>query len=44
MIGTLIDIGTGKRDPECIPAIFAGEQRSSVPCSPQGLILKEITY
>jgi tRNA pseudouridine(38-40) synthase len=43
-IGTLLDIGLGKRKKECIEAIFAGEEASSAPCDPKGLFLQEVCY
>lgn len=44
MTGTLLDIGLGKRDKDCIEAIFAGKEEASAPCDPKGLFLKEIAY
>lgn len=44
IVGTLLDIGTGKRTPADIPAIFGGTQKSSAPCSPAGLCLVETNY
>lgn len=44
LIGTLIDIGLGKRSKEDIPAIFAGVQEASAPCDPKGLYLQEVSY
>lgn len=44
IVGTLLDIGLGKRKKECIEAIFAGREASSAPCDPKGLFLKEISY
>lgn len=44
IIGTLLDIGLGKRKKESIEAIFKGEEAASAPCDPKGLFLKEISY
>lgn len=44
MVGTLLDIGLGKRKKECIEAIYAGEEEASAPCDPKGLFLQEIEY
>lgn len=44
IIGTLLDIGLGKRKKECIEAIFTGEAAASAPCDPKGLFLQEIEY
>lgn len=44
IIGTLLDIGLGKRDKNCIDAIFTGKEEASAPCDPKGLFLKEIEY
>ena len=44
IIGTLIEIGLGKREPEDISCIFSGEQKPSAPCDPRGLILKNVSY
>lgn len=44
IIGTLLDIGLGKRKKECIEAIFAGEDTASAPCDPKGLFLQEVEY
>lgn len=44
IIGTLLDIGLGKRKKECIEAIFKGEEDASVPCDPKGLFLQEVEY
>lgn len=44
IIGTLLDIGLGKRKKECIDAIFSGTEPASAPCDPKGLFLQEISY
>ncbi|CUX30598.1 tRNA pseudouridine(38-40) synthase TruA [Clostridium sp. C105KSO13] len=44
IIGTLLDIGLGKRKKECIEAILAGNDSPSVPCDPKGLFLEKIEY
>ncbi|PWJ51041.1 tRNA pseudouridine(38-40) synthase TruA [Faecalicatena contorta] len=44
IIGTLLDIGLGKRKKECIEAIFTGEDTASAPCDPKGLFLQEVEY
>ena len=44
IIGTLLDIGLGKRKKEDIESIFAGKQPSSAPCDPKGLYLQEVLY
>lgn len=46
LVGTLLEIGTGEREPECIPAIFESRSREQagalVPA--QGLTLVEVDY
>lgn len=46
ILGTLIDVGLGKRKKEEIEAIFAGKSNavSSVPVDPKGLYLQEVRY
>lgn len=44
IVGTLMDIGLGKRKKECIDAVFAGKEPASAPCDPKGLFLKEVSY
>ena len=44
IIGTLIDIGIGKRKSECIENIIKGTESPSAPCDPKGLFLQTITY
>ena len=46
LVGTLLEIGRGDRDPDCIDELFAGERRAdagfTVPA--QGLCLMEVEY
>ena len=42
IIGTLLDIGLGKRKVECIDEIFAGREPASAPCDPKGLFLQNV--
>lgn len=44
IIGTLLDIGTGLRTPDCVERIFTGQETASAPCPAYGLYLKEIIY
>lgn len=44
IIGTLLEIGLGKRKKECIDAIFAGDDVPGAPCDPKGLFLQKIEY
>lgn len=44
LVGTLLDIGLGKRKADCIDAIFAGTEEASVPCEPKGLFLESVEY
>lgn len=44
MIGTLLDVGYGKRDADCIEKIFAGDEDVSVNCENRALFLVEINY
>ncbi len=46
IVGTLIDVGKGKRTADCIPEIIAKEDRRSAgPCAPpQGLCLARVSY
>ena len=44
IIGTLLDIGLGKRKKEEIEQIFTGKLPASAPCDPKGLYLQEIIY
>lgn len=42
--GTLLEIGTGLRKPECIPEIFSGTEKAGAPAEAKGLLLKSIQY
>lgn len=44
IIGTLLDIGLGKRSAACIPAILSGEEASSKPVPAHGLCLTDTHY
>lgn len=44
IIATLLDIGYGKRNPDCIGCIFSGRELPSAPCPPRGLCLLDISY
>lgn len=44
LIGTLLDIGLGKRKKEEIEKIFSGKLPASAPCDPKGLYLQEVIY
>lgn len=46
MVGTLLEIGRGKRDPDVIDELFAGKKRTlaSPTAEPQGLCLIEVRY
>ena len=44
IIGTLLEIGIGKRKSECIENILKGTEKPSAPCDPKGLFLQMITY
>lgn len=44
VIGTLLDIGLGKRSKNEIDRIFSGKLPASAPCDPKGLYLQEILY
>lgn len=42
--GTLLDVGTGVRSAECIPAILSGRESASRPAPPAGLCLTDTRY
>lgn len=42
--GTLIECGSGRKSPECIPDIFAGIQKAGAPAEAKSLLLKSIQY
>jgi tRNA pseudouridine38-40 synthase len=46
IIGTLVEVGRGKRPPEDVAAILAGRDRklAGMTAPPQGLFLKEVIY
>lgn len=44
MVGTLIEIGKGKRLPSVIEEILNGDDIVGVPAEPQGLFLEEVKY
>ena len=44
ILGTLLDIGIGKRPVECINAILEGKEKPSASCDTKGLILYDIVY
>ena len=44
ILGTLLDIGIGKRPVECINAILEGKEKPSASCDTKGLILYNIVY
>ena len=44
ILGTLLDIGIGKRPVECINAILEGKEKPSASCDTKGLILYDIIY
>lgn len=42
--GTLIECGSGRKSPECIPAVFAGTEKAGAPAEAKSLLLKNIQY
>lgn len=45
MVGTLLEVGTGKRDPDSIPNLFGAARAEAGELVPScGLTLKEVTY
>jgi tRNA pseudouridine38-40 synthase len=45
MVGTLLEVGTGAREPESIPELFGSERAQAGPAVPAtGLCLMEVTY
>ena len=44
MIGTLLEIGFGKRSPESVKAIFSGDEQPGEACDSKGLILANVSY
>ena len=43
-IGTLLEIGLGRRSPDCIKAIFEGTEKAGAPCETKGLLLESVSY
>lgn len=44
IIGTLLDIGYGKREYSCIESIFEGKEPASSDCADHALFLQEVKY
>ena len=44
IVGTLIEVGKGKRMPSVMEEILNGDDVASVPAEPQGLFLEEVKY
>jgi tRNA pseudouridine38-40 synthase len=46
LVGTLVDVGLGQRDPEVMDRLIAGEDdmETSPPAPPEGLFLTTVTY
>ncbi len=45
MVGTLLEVGLGKREPDSIPALFGAKREQAGPLVPaQGLCLMEVEY
>ena len=45
LVGTLVEVGLGQRDPDSIPALFEGKREDAgTLMPPQGLCLMEVTY
>lgn len=44
IIGTLLEIGQGKRRPESIVHILDGTEKAGAPCEAKGLLLKSVQY
>ena len=44
IVGTLLEIGQGKRAPESILHIFEGTEKAGAPCEAKGLLLKSVQY
>lgn len=42
--GTLLEIGSGRRTPDCIRRILEGTEKAGAPCEAKGLLLKSIQY
>ena len=45
LVGTLVEVGRGERDPDSIPELFGGKRAEAGFLAPaQGLCLQEVTY
>jgi len=45
MVGTLLEVGTGERNPDSIDMLFGGQRSEAGPAVPScGLCLMEVTY
>lgn len=44
IVGTLIEVGKGKRLPGVVTEILSGEENAGIPAEPQGLFLEEVKY
>ena len=44
IVGTLLEIGQGKRTPESILHILEGTEKTGAPCEAKGLLLKSVQY
>lgn len=44
IVGTLLEIGKGKRLPSVVSDILSGDENASIPAEPQGLFLEEVKY
>lgn len=44
IIGTLLEIGMGKRHPSSTQAVLDGIEKAASPCDPRGLLLRSIHY
>lgn len=44
IIGTLLEIGQGKRTPESILHILEGTEKAGAPCEAKGLLLRSVQY
>ena len=45
LVGTLVEVGLGRRDPDSIPQLFGADRAAAgILMSPQGLCLMEVTY
>ena len=45
IVGTLVEVGRGMREPDSIPELFGGKRAEAGPLMPpQGLCLMEVEY